>query len=263
MIGRRARALAAAMLSAACTASQAPTQSPSGEWLTLFNEHTTVEYQRADTAAATQALAYTTAARAQLESYFGATFPAKITVHLYSSRASFDDMWRSIGVSPQCWMIARGGREFVGELSPRLWQTDSCGHDGGNTTHVQQIMTHEMVHVLHAHLNASPDINGVQDVKWFNEGVAWLAAGQFDASERARIVTMLRSGFAPARIAELWVLPTPDYSLGASLTAYIDATYGRPATRALLAARTTTEILAMLGVSETELLNQWRAAALR
>lgn len=45
----------------------------------------------------------------------------------------------------------------------------------------QQLITHELVHVYHGQLNASPDFSNVEGIDWFVEGLATYASGQCDS----------------------------------------------------------------------------------
>ena len=67
-------------------------------------------------------------------------------------------------------------------ISPKLWDKQSCEHIYSETTHTQQLITHELVHVYHGQLNISPDFSNVEGVDWFVEGLATFASGQCDAS---------------------------------------------------------------------------------
>jgi hypothetical protein len=198
------------------------------------------------------------------EAFIGTPYPSGFSVRIYPTREALTSHWRSAwnqpSLQPQCWMIASGSRAAVSVLSPRIWSQENCGHEGSSDAYVERVITHEMIHVLHAQINSAPDINAVQETKWLNEGVAVLASGQLDAAARQQVRQLAASGFRPASLAAAWT-GSSGYGVSGSLALYLDTQWGREVLRAVLTKASNADILAVLGVTESALLEGWRAFA--
>ena len=161
-------------------------------------------------------------------------------------------MFSSPGVQFPCWIVASASRAGVTVLSPRVWAGEQCGHDGGNAAPASAIMAHEIAHVLHARTSTHPEINGLMAIKWINEGIASLAAGMYGNPAGL--------GAAAASVSSLaGVIDLPNsYPIATSMAAFIDARY-RHANAGLLRHASTAEILADLGLTESQFIEGWRA----
>jgi hypothetical protein len=181
------------------------------------------------------------------------------SLHVSPDRASFSASlpaaW-GMGETP-CWMVAAGVADALYVISPRAWASESCEHDGSDALHVQQIITHELVHVYHGQHNPTRDFTGADEIGWFVEGLAVYASGQLEQSHAADARAAIDLGVAPIHLADAWTGRYRDGVCG-SLVQCIDRTAGRRTLRRLLHASGQPELLGELGCSERELLDRWR-----
>lgn len=253
-------ACAAALVLVGCSSPAEPGREPDG-WLRAEAPGVVLEYRAADAQGAPTMLQRIAAGRTEAAAFLGLAYTGTVTVRLHPTAASFGEEWQRLtGAPPQCWMIASGTAAGVLMLSPRVWSSAACGHDGTDAAYVQGVVTHELVHVLHHQHNADP-VRLQRGAEWFEEGVAVLASGQLDGAARAAVRQRVQAGFAPATLAEAWSGTPIPYAVGGSLVHYVDAVHGRAALRALLQETTQAGLLVRLGVSEAALLSGWRAFA--
>lgn len=217
-----------------------------------------------DDAAAPQVREMAGAAAADIERFFGHPFPRAIKFELAPDRAAFDAaIPASFGITPtQCWMVGMGVAEQMLVLSPAAWAKDACEHDPANKAGVAGLIAHELTHVYHGQNNASGDFSGEDDLAWFIEGVAVLASGQLDAKRLDAVKAAAAAGTLPAKLDDIWTGKLK-YGSAGSLAGYVDTRWGRATTYRLLAARSSQEALAMLGVNEADLLAGWKASLQR
>ena len=193
--------------------------------------------------------------------FFAAAPLQPFTIAMYPDRSTLTDHWRAAWQAPSfqapCWLIAAAWAAELDLLSPRAWSRDACGHDGGNQTHIRNVLAHEVVHVLHTQLGQHPSLSSLQDVQWFFEGLAVDVSGMLVVDYAGIVPSRVHAGFAPRTLAEVWS-DGANYPLSGSIVRYIDRHFGRAAVRDLLDARTTPTILARLGIDEAALLSAWR-----
>ena len=91
--------------------------------------------------------------------------------------------------------------------------------------------------------------------------IAVFASGQFDDGQAQAVRQLVQRGFVPASLAAIWT-GEQGYAVSGSVTKYIDSRWGRSVLRQILGKTSNAEILAVLGVSETELIGAWRQSAL-
>ena len=163
-----------------------------------------------------------------------------------------------MSVEVECWAIATAGRAGIYLLSPRVWQTEACGHSD-STEHLTGVVAHELVHVLHIQQQRAqlPNETLFMTPRWIIEGLAVYASGQIEREYASQARSRFAAGFAPHTFVELYDDPA-FYGLAGSLVGYIDRTYGRAMVRALITARTSADALAALGTTEEALLRSWR-----
>lgn len=200
------------------------------------------------------------AAIATVESFFGGPFPRPFTLTLYADRAAFEASFPpEWGLTrSECWMVASGVADAVRLLSPRVWKTEACEHDPDDELHLRRLLAHELVHVYHGQHNPSPDFVDVTGIDWFVEGLATFAAGQLEDPSLASAREALQRGAAPAALERAWT-GRYRYGVSGSLVAFVEREIGREGLRACLAATSGEELLALVGMSETALLEGWRA----
>lgn len=226
----------------------------------LWAGGSTLRFDAADRGTAAAIRPLLDAGRRAVESYFGMPFPDPVAVTLAPDRAAFTAVLKAEWGVPetQCWMVGTGVADFLVLVSPRVWPAEACEHDAADSQHVQDIVTHELTHVYHGQRNPSRDFDGADEVGWFAEGLAVLVAGQLGRNRLSDPREAVRTGAAPARLADAWS-GRYRYGVSGSLVAYIDATWGREAIRDLLAVTTQQQLLGRLGVTEQALLERWKA----
>jgi hypothetical protein len=115
------------------------------------------------------------------------------------------------------------------------------------------IVAHEITHVLHARTSSHREINVLMSFKWYNEGIANLAAGMY--TDTAGLAASAASVSSLAAVIDL----SSGYQVARSMAAFIDARYGRARNADLLRRASTAEVLSDLGLSESQFIEQWRA----
>lgn len=194
--------------------------------------------------------------------FFGQPFSRKFDIRIHPDRASMDAQWQAAWNMPdfksECWMVASGTGDQFDLLSPRRWAEQACEHDWADRAAVQKLITHEMVHVFHGQHNPSADFSAVEGLDWLVEGLAVLASGQCDAARLAPVREAIRAGKTPATLDRFWSGPLR-YGLSGSVVQYIDIHFGRATLLSLLPITRKQEVLDRLGVSEEQLLADWRA----
>lgn len=197
--------------------------------------------------------------REVVETFFGAKFPREFTITIAKDRKEFDAyLAKEYGwPESQCWMVATGVAKGLAMLDPAKWKTDACEHDGTNESHVQGIVTHELVHVFHGQKNETGDFTGMDDLGWFVEGLAVHVSGQLDAEHRGKDREAIEKGAAPKDLKTAWS-GRWRYAVCGSLVRYLDEKHGRAKLIELLGATTPERFHAMLGASEKELLDGWK-----
>jgi len=194
-----------------------------------------------------------------VERFFGGRFRS-FTLTVLPDRAAFDASFPpEWGLSKtECWMVATGTADGVHLLSPRVWKTEACEHDPADDVHLRGVLAHELVHVYHGQHNPSPDFLDVAGIDWFVEGLATLASGQLADARLLNARGALESGQGPATLATAWT-GRYRYGVSGSLVAFVEHELGRARLPELLAASSGGELLDLIGMSEEELLERWRA----
>lgn len=217
------------------------------------------EFDPQDGAAVADLETYLSNGNELIEAYFGEPLRDGVVVEVYPSRdkftAAFPPEW---GMSETaCWMVAAGVTDRMIILSPRVWEEEACEHDPNDAQHVQDIVVHELVHVFHGQHNPTGDFTGAEEVGWFVEGLAVHVSGQLGHGHLAEPREAIEQGVAPTRLVDAWS-GKYRYGVSGSLVAFMDQTYGREVIRRMLAVTNQDELLALAGVTEDELLDQWR-----
>lgn len=220
-----------------------------------------LEYVAADRAVAQSLVPMIERGRQTAEQFFETTYPSSFVARVYHDRATLTARWRVAWNQPTletpCWMIAGGWATELDILSPSVWRTDACGHDGSNSSHVANIVAHELVHVLHGQRN-SAFISLTATTPWIVEGMAAFASGQWAADYASSARATMNGGFTPTTFASLWASPA-NYALAGSVFAYIYQRFGVDTVRRLLTVRSEADLLATLAMDAPTLLREWRA----
>jgi len=195
-----------------------------------------------------------------VERFFGAPFPEPFEVVIHSDRAAFDASFPpEWGIEKtECWMVATGVADALQLLSPRVWKDEACEHDPDDARHLHDLVAHELVHVYHGQHNPSPDFSAVSGIDWFVEGLATHASGQLDSGELAPAREALETGRGPLELATAWS-GKYRYGVCGSLVAFLERELGRERLVGMLGATSAAELFALIGMSEEELLERWRA----
>lgn len=196
--------------------------------------------------------------RTQVERFFGQPFPAPVRITVSPTRSEFDaSLPAKWEITPtQCWMVGVGGGGLLALLSPTAWPAEACEHDGKDTAHIQEIVTHELAHVYHGQRNPTGDFIGMDDAGWFVEGLAVLVSGQLDTGNRPTAAEAIKAGAAPAKLSDAWSGKFR-YGVSGSMVAFIDASHGRAKLIELLGATTNDEMMRSVGLTEAEFLTRW------
>jgi hypothetical protein len=230
------------------------------QWKSLHATEISIEFTEADRPLIQLIRSHTVRSKQGIEEFFDGPFPGPVRIRVFPDRASLTEFWRiawqAPDFQPQCWMVASGTGSMLTLLSPRVWTSEACEHDSHDSVAAFQLIMHELVHVFQGQHNPHPELDGLDDIAWFVEGVATYASGQLARSHAGRVSEALKSGKLPNTLNDVWTGPYR-YGLSASLVRYIDITYGRRKITAMLEGTSEQQLLAMLGTSESELLSRW------
>ncbi len=197
--------------------------------------------------------------------FFHSSYKDTFTVYIHPNRHSLDSTWqKDWGVSDfksECWMVASGIATKLDVLSLHQWKTEACEHDATDTLHTQQLITHELVHVYHGQLNASPDFSATEGIDWFVEGLATYAAGQCDGARIAPVKQAVVANTAPTQLNDFWK-GQMKYGMSGTMVMYIDHQFGRKKLISMLPLSKKVQILAILGLEEETLIQGWKAFVL-
>ena len=237
---------------------------PTGDpevWHCLPSDAFRVYYTGRDSSFATELVSVATGAQLAASSFFGHPFTSRFDIFLFPDRQSLDRQWRRAwGDSTfrsECWMVAGGVADRLDILSPRVWKTESCEHEPGDSLGFRRLLTHELVHVFHGQHNPRPTFDGLDSLSWFIEGVATYASGQLDPRRLAETRSLVRDGKVPVSLGAFWT-GRARYGMAGSMVLFIDQMYGRPVLYQLLTFKEQAGMLDLLGVSEESLLASWK-----
>ena len=193
--------------------------------------------------------------------FFGRSLQKPFEIWIYPDRHALDSAWSSEwgmpGFKSECWMVASGTADKLDILSPIAWKADACEHVYSDTLSTQRLITHEMVHVFHGQMNASPDFSDITGLDWFVEGLATYASGQCDEKRMMEVMALVQSGKAPTNLAAFWT-GKQKYGLSGSIVMYIDNHFGRAKLISLLPFNRLEQVLGALKMSEGELVEGWK-----
>lgn len=192
--------------------------------------------------------------------FFDSSFAKKFEVYIHPDRRSLDSSWRKDwnmpGFTSECWMVASGVAARIDIISPKTWDTASCEHSYSNKEKMQQLITHELVHVFHGQQNISPDFSKAENIDWFVEGLATYASGQLDSASIAKVKEQVRERTYPKTLDIFWTGKLR-YGLSGSMLMFIDKNYDRTVLKSLMKFNTKKQILDALQTTEQDLLAGW------
>jgi hypothetical protein len=197
----------------------------------------------------------------QVQVFFDDTYKKKFGIFIHPHRESIDKQWATDwkipGYKSECWMVASGIPEKLDLLSPAAWEKESCEHDFHNKTEIQQIITHELIHVFHGQVSNTVDFGDFNGLDWFVEGLATYASGQCDSKRIDEIKEAILKKEIPDSLDDFWKGKLR-YGLSGSVVMYLDSFYGRNRLKELLKFKTKEEMLGALQISEGDLLSGWK-----
>lgn len=224
----------------------------------------TLVYTAADSAWAPRLSASLERGITRVRKFFGAPFVGDVTVRILPSRAALDELWQQAWHAPEfhseCWMVASGTGTELDVLSPNAWATQACEHDAADAVHLDRLLAHELTHVYQGQRNVRRELDGMDDLGWFVEGVAVLASGQLEDDSMATASEAVTKGVAPKELAKAWS-GKYRYGVSGSLVRFVDRRVGRRTLSRMLADTTQAQLLAHTGLSEAELLERWQRSA--
>lgn len=198
---------------------------------------------------------------AEVKTFFKVAYKTSFSIYIHPNRQLLDSTWQKDwgmpGFKSECWMVASGVAKRLDMISPKTWDTASCEHKYGETIKTQQLITHELVHVFHGQLNASPDFSNTDGMDWFVEGLATYASGQCTAERITEIKKAIAENTVPASLDDFWKGKLK-YGLSASVVMFIDKKYGRKKLQQLLPLNKKVQLLDALSITETGLLQAWQ-----
>lgn len=198
----------------------------------------------------------------EVELFFGACYKNKFSVYIHPTRSSLDSAWQNDWNMPnfksECWMVASGIAQKLDIISPKIWDRVACEHKYEDKIKTQQLISHELFHVFHGQLNASPDFSNTDSIDWFVEGFATYASGQCDSARINEVKKAIELKKTPPSLDKFWTGKLK-YGISGSVILFIDKNYGRKKLRELLQYNKKNDILKSLNITEIELLNKWSA----
>lgn len=196
-----------------------------------------------------------------VKTFFNSPYKKQFDIYVHPDRHSLDSTWQKDWGMPdfksECWMVASGVASKLDVISPKRWDKEACEHKYGDASKTQQLITHELFHVFHGQLNASPDFSNVEGIDWFVEGLATHASGQCDSLRMSEVKKAILENKIPGELDKFWTGKLK-YGLSGSVVMFIDTKYGRPKLLELLPFNRKSDMLAALKTTESDLLVEWR-----
>lgn len=202
---------------------------------------------------------YAASAERKITAFFGSSFKREVLLLLCPSRAAFDEALAKQWGMPKTekWMVGAAGAESAFFLSPRVWKAEAAEHDPKDVKRIEMLVAHELTHSYHAQFSPSKDLEGLDPMAWFAEGLATYVSGQEASRHRGQAVKAVETGKFPERLEDVWK-GQARYGLAGSLTRFVDVRFGRKKIVELLATTTNAEAMKLLGISEKDLMAAWK-----
>lgn len=198
----------------------------------------------------------------RVQEFFQKPYKQHFDIYIHPDRASLDSTWQSDWGMPafksECWMVASGVASRLDIIAPQRWDSLACEHQSADTTAMNNLITHELMHVFHGQNNPSSDFSEVSGLDWFVEGLATYASGQCDSIRIMAVQEAIKQNEIPEHLADFWT-GNLRYGLSGSVVMYLDAHYGREKLFQVLFCTELNSLLDMLGVDEETLLHDWKA----
>ena len=233
----------------------------SREWNNINLEVCEIKYTNQDSGYINEYFEFIQKGIKSTESFFEEPFNQKFDIYIHPDRESLDKQWQTDWLMPEfkseCWMVASGVSTRMDILSPAIWDKQACEHSYGNKIKTQNLITHELVHVYHGQRNISPDFFETYGINWFIEGLATFVSGQCDSTRIADVKNAMNGGVVPKSLDDFWS-GNLRYGLSGTMVMYIEHKYGKSKIIESLKYNRLEDILELLAVSETTLINGWK-----
>jgi len=225
----------------------------------VFNK-ITVEVTSADAELKTTFEAHAAHAEKAIEQFFGRPFSKPVVVKICPSRKAFDEAlnkeWGMEATQP--WMVGAGGSRALFVLSPRVWKTEAQDHDPADHQEIADLVTHELVHSYHAQASPSKDLEGLDELGWFAEGLATYVSGQLEHGRGGLVKSELEAGRGPKDLASAWS-GRARYGVSGSMVKFVDSKFGRKSILDLLSVTTNADAMRSLKTNESAFLAAWQS----
>ena len=197
----------------------------------------------------------------KIEIFFEHPYKNNITVYLFDSRNSLDEAfqneWNMPNFKTQCWMVASGISDKLYILSPLIWQKEACEHNPNDLNKTRKLFIHELVHSYHAQYNSNKNMEGFSEMSWFVEGLAVFVSGQLTKEKEERLKLLKSDNALPDQLSKFWKGQNR-YVVSGSIVKFITEKYGNEKIFECLKFQNTQEILSYLGITESELIFEWK-----
>lgn len=232
----------------------------SSGWKIIDKKEYRLYYLPADKQMAEQVNGYLQSGIQNVSAQFNHPFQNRFDVYLFPDRNSLNKQWQKdwndSTFQSQCWMVASGVAHRLDILSPTAWIKEACDHNANDTIEIRQVIWHELVHVFHGQYNPDHTFSYIENLDWLVEGAATYISGQLTEKRLQRVKQLVIANKTPASLNDFWK-GSEKYGLSGSFISYIDKTYGRKKLFELLSFTNKQDVLKSLGISETELINNW------
>ena len=231
------------------------------EWKELPRDNYTLHYTLADQNMIKKIDGYLQSGVDHIVDYFHHSFTNKFDVYIFPDRTLMDKQWQKdwgdSSFHSQCWMIAGGVAHRLDMLSPNVWAKEACDHNANDSTEIRQVIWHELSHVFHGQYNPDHTFNNIEKLDWLVEGFATYISGQLDEKRLQRVKQSMKENKTPSTLDNFWK-GQEKYGLSGSMVNYIDKIFGRETLFALLKFTNKQEALKFLGLSEEQLIKNWK-----
>ena len=231
------------------------------EWKELPRDNYRLHYTPADQNVIKKIDGYLQSGVDHIVDYFHHSFTNKFDVYIFPDRTLMDKQWQKdwgdSSFQSECWMIASGVAHRLDILSPNAWAKEACDHNPNDSTEIRQVIWHELGHVFHGQYNPDHTFNNIEKLDWLVEGLATYVSGQLDEKRLQRIRQMIKENKTPSTLDNFWK-GQEKYGLSGSMVNYIDRIFGRDTLFTLLKFTNKQDALKFLGLSEEQLIKNWK-----
>lgn len=105
-------------------------------------------------------------------------------------------------------MVASGVADKLVMITPKKWDQEACEHVYSEKTKTKRLITHELFHVYHGQMNASPDFSNTENIDWFVEGLATYASEQCDMARMKEVKNSPLRRTRPCHTRPIWDMKT-------------------------------------------------------